>query len=402
MPKQVVDLRSRGFICVNAHPEGCRRMVEQQIASARQAFPRPAAGIRNVLVIGSSAGYGLASRICASWGMGARTLGIALERPPAGKRTATAGYYNTVAFHELARRDGLEAHSLNLDAFSDQAKCEAVARIRASMGPVDLVIYSLAAPRRVHPRTGQAHNSTLKPIGKPYTSKTVDLDRGEVTEVTIQPAVDQEIADTVAVMGGEDWQWWMEALSNEGLLAEGARTLAYSYIGPELTWPVYRDGTIGRAKQHLEQTARYLDQWLRTRLGGRAWVAVNQAVVTQAAAAIPVVPLYLSLLLRITAEKNIQEGPIEQMERLFRDFLAEGKTPAVDNQERIRLDDREMRPDVQDVIRSRRSEIDTANLKSETAFDVFHRQFRNLCGFEVAGVDYSQPVETDPAFGEFE
>jgi enoyl-[acyl-carrier protein] reductase/trans-2-enoyl-CoA reductase (NAD+) len=400
MPMQVVEQRSRGFICVNAHPEGCRQMVEMQIATARQAFPKPAAGVRSALVIGGSAGYGLASRICPAWGFGARTLGVALERPPEGKRTATAGHYNTVAFHQFARRDGIDAHSLNLDAFSDEAKKETIERLRAGMGPVDLVIYSLAAPRRVHPRTGVAHASALKPIGKPYTSKTVDLDRGQVSEITIEPASEQEIADTMAVMGGEDWQWWIETLLDEKLLADGARTLAYSYIGPELTWPIYRDGTIGRAKDHLEKTARRLNDLLGMRLGGRAWISVNQAVVTQAAAAIPVVPLYLSLLLRITAEKQIQEGPIEQMVRLFRDCLAEGKTPAVDERGRIRLDDCELRADVQDEIISLWPRIDTGNLRTATDFDVFQRQFRNLFGFEVPGVDYSQPVETDLAISQ--
>ncbi|HVB33555.1 MAG TPA: enoyl-ACP reductase FabV [Patescibacteria group bacterium] len=395
MPMQVVGLRSRGFICVNAHPEGCRQMVERQIDTVRRAFPNPVTGNRNALVIGSSSGYGLASRIGAAWGLGARTLGVALERPPEGKRTATAGFYNTAAFHRFARQDGIEAHSLNIDAFSDQAKSEAIARIRASMAPLDLVIYSLAAPRRVNPRTGQAHVSALKPIGQPYTNKTVDLDRGQVGEVTIQPASAEEIADTITVMGGEDWQWWIEALLSEGLLAEGARTLAYSYIGPELTWPIYRDGTIGRAKQHLEETARRLDEQLRGRVGGRAWVAVNQAVITQAAAAIPVVPLYLSLLLRITAEKGIQEGTIEQMVRLLRDFLADGKTPAVDEKGRIRLDDKELRADVQEEIRSLWPAIQTENLRTATDFDLFQRQFRNLFGFEVAGVDYAQAVETD-------
>lgn len=395
MPMQVVAQRSRGFICVNAHPEGCRRMVERQIDSVRRLFPKPAAGAKTALVIGSSTGYGLASRICAAWGTGARTLGIALERPPEGKRTATAGHYNTVAFHDFARRDGIEARSLNIDAFSDQAKSEAIAAIRAGMGPVDLVIYSLAAPRRVHPRTGKAYASALKPIGSPYTSKTVDLDRGQVSEVTIEPANEQEIADTVAVMGGEDWQWWIEAFLREGLLADGARTLAYSYIGPELTWPIYRDGTIGRAKQDLDRVAAHLSETLRARVGGRAWVAVNQAVVTQAAAAIPVVPLYLGLLLRVTAQKKIQEGTIEQMERLFGDFLAEGKTPAVDGRGRIRLDERELRADVQEEIQSLWAQIDTANLRTLSDFDLFRKQFRNLFGFEVEGVDYAQAVETE-------
>jgi enoyl-[acyl-carrier protein] reductase/trans-2-enoyl-CoA reductase (NAD+) len=399
MPRQVVQQRSRGFICVNAHPEGCRLNVERQIASVRQAFARPGLAIRTALVIGSSAGYGLASRIAAAWGFGARTLGIALERPPEGKRAATAGFYNTAAFHEFARRDGLVAESLNVDAFSDETKREAIARIREWGRPVDLVVYSLAAPRRVHPRTGEAHASVLKPIGSAYTNKTIDLDRGNVTEVTIEPASEKEIADTVMVMGGEDWQWWIEALLEEGLLAPGARTLAYSYIGPELTWPVYRDGTIGRAKHHLEKTALKLDQLLHDRYQGRAWVSVNQAVVTQAAAAIPVVPLYLSLLLRITAEKQILEGPIEQMTRLFRDFLAEGKQVAVDSGGRIRLDDLEMRADVQKEVAALWPQITTENLRTATDYDVFQRQFRNLFGFEVEGVDYAQPVETELSLG---
>ena len=399
MAKQVVEQRSRGFICVNAHPEGCRQNVEQQIATVQSTFERRGGGIGSALVIGSSAGYGLASRIVAAWGFGARALGVALERPPEGKRTATAGFYNTVAFHEFARRDSLEAHSLNVDAFTSEAKREAIDRIRQSLGPVDLVIYSLAAPRRVDPRTGLAHASTLKPIGKPYTGKTVDLDRGRVTEVTVEPATDEEIADTVAVMGGEDWQLWIEALAQENLLARGARTLAYSYIGPQLTWPIYKDGTIGRAKAHLEETARSLDRLLHERLGGRAWVSVNQAVVTQAAAAIPVVPLYLSLLLRITAEKQILEGPIEQMIRLFRQHLAQDKTPAVDPEGRIRLDDLELRPDVQQEIQALWPHITTENLRTATDFDMFQRQFRNLFGFEVEGVDYFQPVETELILG---
>ena len=399
MPKQVVEQRSRGFICVSAHPEGCRQNVEQQIATVQGAFERRGGGMGSVLVIGSSAGYGLASRIVAAWGFGAKTLGVALERPPEGKRTATAGFYNTVAFHEFARRDSLEAHSLNVDAFTNEAKREAIDRIRQSLGPVDLLIYSLAAPRRVNPRTGQAHASALKPIGRPYTGKTVDLDHGRVTEVTVEPATDAEIADTVAVMGGEDWRLWIEALAEENLLARGARTLAYSYIGPELTWPIYKEGTIGRAKAHLEETSRSLDRLLHERLGGRAWVSVNQAVVTQAAAAIPVVPLYLSLLLRITAEKQILEDPIEQMIRLFSQHLAQDKTPVVDGDGRIRLDDLELRRDVQQEIQALWPRITTENLRTATDFDMFQRQFRNLFGFEVEGVDYTQPVETELTLG---
>lgn len=397
MAMQVVQRRSRGFICVNAHPEGCRRNVAEQIRYVNQAFPRPSDGIRTAVVIGSSAGYGLASRIAAAWGFGARTLGIALERPPEGKRTATAGFYNTVAVHELARRDGLEAHSLNVDAFSDETRREAAAKLREWGRPVDLLVYSLAAPRRVNPRTGAVHQSALKPIGKAYTNKTIDLDKDTVTEVTLEPASEKEIADTVAVMGGEDWQWWIDMLLEEGLLAPAAKTMAYSYIGPELTWPIYRDGTIGRAKHHLEETAERMNQRLYDRLGGHAWVSVNQAVVTQAAAAIPVVPLYLSLLLRITAEKQILEGPIEQMTRLLRDYLIEDRQVAVDDEGRIRLDNLEMRRDVQSEISALWPRVNTENLRMATDYDVFQRQFHGLFGFDVEGVDYSEAVETELA-----
>jgi enoyl-[acyl-carrier protein] reductase / trans-2-enoyl-CoA reductase (NAD+) len=395
MPMQVVERRSRGFICVNAHPEGCRRNVERQIEVVREALRKPLGGIGSALVIGSSTGYGLASRIAAAWGFGARTLGIALERPSEGRRTGSAGFYNIAAFHQLARRDGLAAESLNLDAFSDETKREAFARIRAALGPLDLIVYSLAAPRRVHPRTGQAHQSALKPIGAPFTGKTIDLDAERVHEVTIAPATEKEVADTVAVMGGEDWQWWVEGLLAEGLLAHSARTVAYSYVGPEITWPIYRDGTIGRAKQDLERTAIRLDMLLRDRVDGRAWVSVNQAVVTQAAAAIPVVPLYVSLLLRVTEEKQITEGAIEQMLRLFRDNLAPEKTPKTDDEGRIRLDDLEMRRDVQQEIAALWPQIVTENLRTATDFARFQMEFRNLFGFDVPGVDYAQQVETE-------
>ena len=291
MPLQVIKRRSRGFICVNAHAEGCRRNVGRQIQAITSHHPAGLEGPRNVLVIGASTGYGLASRIAAAWGFGARTLGVFFERPPEGDRTATAGYYNTVAFHERAQKDGLRAASLNGDAFSDELKRSAAEIIRKQMGPLDLVIYSLAAPKRTHPRTGQVHDSVLKPISQPYASKTIELDSGKVVSVTIAPANEKEIADTVAVMGGEDWRMWTEMLLEENLLAPGARTVAYSYIGPELTWPIYRDGTIGRAKKDLEDTARQLNSTLQNRLGGNAWISVNKAVVTQASAAIPVVPL---------------------------------------------------------------------------------------------------------------
>ena len=400
MPRQVIKRRSRGFICVNAHPEGCRRNVERQIAVAEKAPPARAGAPHSVLVIGASTGYGLASRIAAAWGYGARTLGVFFERPPDGDKTATAGYYNTAALAERAARDGLFAAHINGDAFSDECKRRAIEIIRRNLAPLDLVIYSLASPKRTHPRTGTVHNSVLKPIGQAFSSRTVDLDSEKVVDVTLPPAADKEIADTVAVMGGEDWRMWMEALAGEGLLAPGARTVAYSYIGPELTWPIYRDGTIGRAKQDLEQTARALGHLLSPKLGGSAWVSVNKAVVTQASAAIPVVPLYLSLLSKVMRRKGLEESPIEQMRRLFSDFLTAAETPGTDEAGRIRLDDREMRADVQSEVTALFPQVTTENLREITDFAGFQREFRNLFGFEVQDVNYEQAAETDVSLGE--
>lgn len=396
MPRQIIRRRSRGFICVNAHPEGCRRNVERQIAIAAK-IPPGASAPRNVLVIGASTGYGLASRIAAAWGYDARTLGVFFERPPNEDKTATAGYYNTVALHERAKRDGLFAASINGDAFSDACKEEAIALIRRELAPVDLIVYSLASPKRMHPRSGLTYSSALKPIGQPYSSRTIELDSEKVVDVTLGPATEKEIADTIAVMGGEDWQLWTQALLEEGLLAPGVRTVAYTYIGPEITWPIYRDGTIGRAKQDLEQTAHKLDAALAAKLGGRAWVSVNKAVVTQASAAIPVVPLYLSLLSKVLRAKGLEEYPIEQAGRLFTDFLAAGADPATDPAGRIRLDDREMRADVQAGVAELWPQVTSENLRMISDFAQFQRDFRNLFGFEVEGVDYAAPVETDLA-----
>jgi enoyl-[acyl-carrier protein] reductase/trans-2-enoyl-CoA reductase (NAD+) len=394
MSLEIIKRRSRGFICVNAHPEGCRRNVERQALAMKQQIPRPE-GARNALVIGASTGYGLASRVAAAWGFEARTLGVFFERPPEGAKTASAGYYNTVAFHELARRDGLFAASVNGDAFSDEVKRHAVEILRREMGPLDLVIYSLASPKRTHPRTGQVHNSVLKPLGRPYTNKTIELDSEKVTSVTIPPADEKEIRDTVAVMGGDDWRLWINLLLEENLLAPGARTLAYSYIGPELTWPIYRDGTIGQAKKDLEVAANELNATLANRLRGGAWISVNKGVVTQASAAIPVVPLYMSLLLKVMKGKGLEESPIEQMRRLFRDFLAGGSAAALDGERRVRLDDRELRPDVQARVAELWPQVTSENLRELTDFAGYQREFRNLFGFEVEGVDYDQPTETE-------
>ena len=393
MSRQIIKRRSRGFICINAHPEGCRINVERQIAVAGRMPPGRERIPRNVLVIGASTGYGLASRIAAAWGYGARTLGVFFERPPDEDKTASAGYYNTVALDERARRDGLFAAHINGDAFSDECKRSAIDIVRREFTPLDLVIYSLASPKRTHPRTGIVHGSALKPIGQTYSNRTIELDSERVVDVTLPPASEKEIADTVAVMGGEDWRTWIEALANEGLLAPGARTLAYSYIGPQITWPIYRDGTIGRAKNDLEHAARSLTAFLSPKLGGYALISVNKAVVTQASAAIPVVPLYLSLLIRVMKEKGLEEGPIEQMSRLYTDFLATATDPHTDEAGRLRLDDREMRPDVQAEIANLWLQVTSENLRSLTDFAVYQRQFRNLFGFEVEGVDYDRPAE---------
>src|ERR1700693_1900432 len=395
MPLQIIKRRSRGFICVNAHPQGCRKNVERWISGVRGKVPGGDTGPKNVLVIGASTGYGLASRIAAAWGCGAKTMGVFFERPPDGDKTATAGHYNTVAFHSLARNDGLFAASINGDAFSDEVKRDAVEMIRKQMAPVDLVIYSLASPKRTDPRTGQVYNSVLKPIGQAFTNQTIELDSGKIVSVTLQPANENEIADTVAVMGGDDWRRWMNMLLEEKLLAPGARTLAYSYIGPEITWPIYRDGTIGQAKKDLERAAKDLDAVLANKLGGNAWVSVNKAVVTQASAAIPVVPLYLSLLPLAMKKKNLDEGPLEQMRRLFTDFLCTGAAPKLDESRLLRRDGLEMRADVQADVAALWPQVTTENLREVSAFAEFQREFRGLFGFEVEGVDYEQPTETD-------
>ncbi len=388
-------MRARGFVCVNAHPGGCFRNVEQQVQAVTSHKPAGVKGPRNVLVIGSSTGYGLASRIAAAWGCDAATLGVFFERPPEDGKTATAGYYNSVAFHQLAAKQGLYAGSINGDAFSDDVKRQAATMLRDHMGPLDLVVYSLASPRRVHPRTGVVHSSSLKPVGQPFTGRTVDLNSEKVVDVTIEPATEQEVSDTVAVMGGEDWQFWMDMLHEQKLLASGVRTVAFSYIGPEVTWAIYTNGAIGRAKKHLEETAARLDAQLQSSLGGHAWVSVNKAVVTQASAAIPVVPLYLSLLPRVMKAKGLEEGCIEQMRRLLFSYLVDGKTPVLDEARRIRMDDWEMRQDVQAEVAAVFPAVTSENLQSATDFGGFKRAFRNLFGFEVDGVDYTQPVEID-------
>lgn len=386
----IIKPRIRGFICTTAHPVGCTRHIQAHIdwVKNQSAIQGP----KNVLVIGASAGYGLASRIVASFGAGAGTIGVFFERPASGSRTASAGWYNSVAFQQAARDAGYTAENINGDAFSDEIKAETIKKIKATLGQVDLVIYSLASPRRTHPATGETFASVLKPIGQPYTNKTVDIHSGEVSEITIKPASEEEIQHTVAVMGGEDWTFWIQTLRQADVLAPDARTIAYSYIGPELTYPMYRAGAIGRAKDHLEATARELNAELQ-KTGGAALVSVNKAVVTQSSSAIPVVPLYIALLFKIMKDNSTHEGCIEQMYRLFAERLYTGGETPVDNEGRIRIDDLEMQDDIQAQVSTRWSQVSTDNLANLSDIQSYQDEFLKLFGFGVEGVDYDADVE---------
>ncbi|MDR1145395.1 MAG: trans-2-enoyl-CoA reductase family protein [Verrucomicrobiales bacterium] len=381
----IIRPKIRGFICVTAHPQGCAAQVREQIDYVKA---RPlSAGPRRVLVIGASTGYGLASRVTAAFGCGAQTIGVFFEKPADGDKLGTAGWYNSVAFEQAATADGLYAKSFNGDAFSDTLKAAVVEQIKRDWGQVDQVIYSLASPRRANPRTGEVAKSCLKPIGGAFTSRTLDTDKARVQDVSIAPASEQEIADTVKVMGGEDWTWWLDALADADALAPGATTLAYSYIGPALTHAVYTNGTIGAAKKDLERAAAQLNARLSVS-GGYARVSVNKALVTQASSAIPVVPLYISILYKIMKERGLHEGCIEQMQRLYTTHLADGHRPTLDADGRIRLDDWEMRPEVQAAVSEIWPRVTTENLRELTDFDGYQREFLKLFGFNVSGVDY--------------
>ena len=388
----IIKPKVRGFVCITSHPEGCAAHVQEWINHVKSKGPIPS-GPKKVLVIGSSTGYGLASRIAAGFGSGAATLGIFFERPSEEGRPATPGWYNTIAYTKAACAAGLYAKNLNGDAFSDDIKRQALDLIRADLGQVDLVVYSLASPRRTHPKTGVVHKSCLKPVGQPYTNKTVDPDKGLVSEVTITPANDQEVADTVAVMGGEDWEMWMQALSDAKLLAPGAQAVAYSYIGPEVTWAIYKNGTIGLAKNDLERAAKHIDSLLKLHGGGRAFISVNKALVTQASSAIPVVPLYISILYKIMKAKGTHEGCIEQIQRLFATQMYGGKTPKFDESGRVRLDDWEMRPEIQSAVRDIWPRVTTENLAAETDIAGYRGEFLKLFGFGLSGINYEADTE---------
>ncbi len=389
----IIAPKIRGFICTTSHPEGCAAHVQEQVDHVK-AQPALAGAPKRVLVIGASTGYGLSSRIVSAFGGGASTVGVFFEKEPSEKKTASAGWYNTAAFEAAAGEAGLYAKSFNGDAFSTEMKASVIDAIKADLGHVDMIVYSLASPRRVDPETGEVYKSVLKPTGETYTNKNLNTDKGEIETVTIEPATDDEIAQTVKVMGGEDWKLWIDAMAEAGVLADGFKTVAYNYIGPEITWAIYTDGTIGRAKQHLEQTAKEMS----ARFGeGTALVSVNKALVTQASSAIPVVPLYISILFKVMKAKGLHEGCIEQIQRLFAEHYCATGGPTLDDAGRIRIDDWEMREDVQAAIAAEWDDVSTETLGDVADFAGYQRDFLKLFGFGLPSVNYG--AETDPMVG---
>ena len=384
----IIEPKIRGFVCITAHPEGCAKKVADEIAIAKASSIE--SGPKKVLVIGASTGYGLSSRITAAFSCEASTLGVFFERPSSNGKPASAGWYNTVAFENEATAAGLYAKSINGDAFSNEIKEEVIQTIKEDWGTVDCVIYSLASPRRTDPSTGNTYKSCLKPIGSSFTNTSLDTNKGLVESVSIEPANEEDIENTVKVMGGEDWELWMEALSNAGVLTANTKTVAYSYIGPEVTWPVYKNGTIGTAKLDVERASRAIHE----KYGIEAYVSVNKAVVTQASSAIPVVPLYISILFKIMKAKGTHEGCIEQIVRLFKDRLYEGELN-LDSEGRIRVDDWEMDTDIQAEVASIWPSVTTDNLREVSDFDAYQKEFLELFGFGLEGIDYSQDVEVD-------
>ncbi len=391
----IIKPRVRGFMCITSHPVGCEANVKNQIdfIKAQPAVEAP----KRVLVIGSSTGYGLAARITAAFGSGASTLGIFFEKPGTETKPGTAGWYNSAAFHKYAEQDGLYAKSINGDAFSDEIKAKTIETIKQDLGQIDLVVYSLAAPRRQHPKTGEVFNSTLKPVGKDITLRGINTDKETIQEFSLSAANDQEISDTVAVMGGEDWQMWIDALDEAGVLAEGAKTTAFTYIGEKMTWDLYWDGTIGQAKKDLDKRVLSIRDKLAAK-GGDARVSVLKGVVTQASSAIPIMPLYLAMLFKEMKRDGSHEGCIEQLYRLYAECLYNAD-PRLDDEGRLRVDELELRPEVQAVVAETWAKITTENLAELTDFAGYKQEFLTLFGFGLEGVDYQADVATDVSIG---
>ncbi|WP_317383211.1 enoyl-ACP reductase FabV [Anaerobiospirillum succiniciproducens] len=386
----VIEPKVRGFICVTTHPTGCEANVKSQIDYVKSQ-PAVADGPKKVLVIGASTGYGLASRISAAFGSGAATLGVFFEKPGTEKRPGSAGWYNTAAFTKFATEAGLYARNVNADAFSDECREQVIKMIKEDLGQVDLVIYSLASPVRKVPSTGEVVRSCLKPIGKPYVSTAIDTNKDTIIEATVEPATDEEVQNTVTVMGGQDWELWMNALKGAGVLAEGCKTVAYSYIGTEITWPIYWHGALGKAKEDLDRAALAIRESLQD-VKGDARVAVLKSVVTQASSAIPVMPLYIALCFRVMREQGIHESVIEHIYRMFATSLYGVKAPEIDAAGRVRMDSWELRDSVQLKCKDLWAKVTTENLKEITDYEEYKHEFLQLFGFEVDGVDYSADV----------
>ncbi|PZP60647.1 MAG: bifunctional NADH-specific enoyl-ACP reductase/trans-2-enoyl-CoA reductase [Pseudoxanthomonas spadix] len=395
----IIHPKVRGFICTTTHPLGCELNVRDQIAATRARGVRED-GPKKVLVIGASSGYGLAARITAAFGFGADTLGVFFEKPGSDKKAGTAGWYNAAAFDKFAKQAGLYARSINGDAFSDEARAKVIELIKTEMGgQVDLVVYSLASPVRKLPSTGELKRSALKPIGAPYTSTAIDTNKDTITTASIEPATEEEIADTVTVMGGQDWELWIDALAQAGVLAPTARTVAFSYIGTDITWPIYWHGALGKAKADLDATAQRLNARLAA-TGGGANVAVLKSVVTQASSAIPVMPLYISIVFKVMKALGLHEGTIEQLDRMFRErmYRADGAAPELDDEQRLRLDDWELKPEVQTAAKAIWPQVTSENLFELTDYANYKREFLKLFGFERDDVDYDADVDPDVKF----
>lgn len=390
----IVEPKVKGFLCITAHPEGCAENVREQIAYVK-GKGEIKGGCKSALIIGSSTGYGLASRITAAFGCGAATVGVFFERPgdAARSRPASAGWYNTAEFAKQTEAAGLYCANINGDAFGDEVKKQAIEAIKKSpLGKIDLIVYSLASPRRTDPDTGEVYKSVLKTVGEERKDKSLDTDKGQVIEVTVPAATEREIFETVKTMGGDDWERWIKALDGAGVLAEGCASVAYSYIGPELTYPIYRSGTIGLAKRDLEAAADRIDALLKLRRG-KAFISVNKALVTQASSAIPVVPLYVSILYKVMKEKGIHEGCIGQIQRLFSTQLYNGNCLEFDDGGRVRIDNLELRDDVQKAVFDIWPKVSTENLYELTDFAGYKKEFLKLFGFGLPNVDYSKDVE---------
>ncbi|MGL4516832.1 MAG: enoyl-ACP reductase FabV [Shewanella sp.] len=388
----IIKPKIRGFICTTTHPVGCEANVKEQIAQTQAKGPITN-GPKKVLVVGASSGYGLSSRIAAAFGSQAATIGVFFEKPGTESKPGTAGWYNSAAFDKFAKAQGLYAKSINCDAFSHEAKQKVIELIKQDLGQIDLVVYSLASPVRKLPDSGELVRSALKPIGEPYTATAVDTNKDCIIEATVEPATEQEIADTVTVMGGQDWELWMQALTDAGVLADNCKTVAYSYIGTELTWPIYWHGALGKAKMDLDRAAKALNTQLSAN-GGSANVAVLKSVVTQASSAIPVMPLYIAMVFKKMRQEGLHEGCMEQIYRMFSERLyrSDNAKPETDSDNRLRLDDWELREDIQQHCRDLWPQVTTENLSELTDYQEYKAEFLKLFGFGIDGIDYDADV----------